>query len=316
MARGDVGREGPQLSAALEIDMRLVTFVHDSAHRLGALVDGGVLDLARAASTLGIAMSATMQELIEAGPDAWDRARLLIDTRPDECVIENARLTAPLPRPVRLRDASLFLEHLQKSYQKIGWDMSPEFERQVIYYNADNVHVYGPGEDVAFPRTSTWIDYELEWACVLGRAGANISRAAAADHIFGFCVFNDWSERDSQMAFMTANLGPAGGKDFANSLGPCIVTSDEIANPYALRMTAHVNGELWSEGDTGSMHWRFDEAIAALSIDRTLVAGEVIGSGTVLDGCGFELGRRLAVGDVVRLEVEGIGVLENRIVSA
>ena len=114
---------------------------------------------------------------------------------------------------------------------------------------------------------------------------------------------------------MEADLGPGAGKDFANSVGPCIATLDEFEDPYALRMTARVNGETWSSGTTGSMYHTFEDAVAQLSVDRSLAAGEIIGSGTVLGGCGFELDRRLSIGDVVELEVEGIGVLRNRVVA-
>ncbi len=296
--------------------MKLVTFSSSSGSRLGALVAGGVLDLVDAGKQLGWASPGSLQELIEAGPLAWDKARKLIELRPMKSVVEDAKLLAPLARPVRLRDASLFLEHMEKALGRMGKQMSPQFKQQIIYYNADNLHIYGPDDDIPFPRASTWIDYELEWACIIGTPGINVDRTTAANHIFGFCVFNDWSERDSQLPFMDANLGPAAGKDFANTLGPCIVTADELADPYALSMTAHVNDELWSSGNTSSMHWRFDDAIAQLSVDRSLFAGEVIGSGTVLNGCGFELGRRLTPGDSVRLEVEGIGVLQNRVVLA
>lgn len=296
--------------------MRLVTFQADAGERLGALVSGGVLDLARAGARLGHVVPDSMQQLIEAGTAAWDMARAVIATRPDEDVLESPPLRAPLPRPIRLRDASLFLEHMEKALGQMGKTMSPQFKRQVIYYNADHLHIYGPDADIPFPRDATWIDYELEWACVIGRDGRNVKPAGAADSIFGFCIFNDWSERDSQLPFMEANLGPGIGKDFANGLGPCIATPDEFPDPYALRMTAHVNGELWSEGTTASMHWRFEDAIVQMSADRTLFAGEVIGSGTVLDGCGFELRRRLAFDDVVRLEIEGIGAMENRVVPA
>ena len=153
---------------------------------------------------------------------------------------------------------------------------------------------------------------ELRWA--LRGLRRDIPPGRARDHIFGYTIFNDWSARDVQIAVMSANLGPGEGKDFANGLGPCIATPDEFADPYALAMTAHVNGELWSQGSTGTMHHSFEDAIVQFSRERTLHAGEVLGSGTVLSGCGFELDRRLAEGDVVELAVEGIGTLRNRIV--
>ena len=296
--------------------MKLVTFRIEQAFRLGALVPGGVLDLEDAGKRFGTPLPSSMQLLIDEGQHAWDLARSVIEQCPEESVFVDPQIASPLPRPVRLRDANLFLEHLEKSFEKVGWQLSPEFKRRAIYYNADHLHIFGPGEDVPFPRGATWIDYELEWACVIGLTGKNIERQFASKHIFGYCVFNDWSERDSQRAFMTTNIGPSGGKDFANSLGPCIVTPDELSDPYSLEMTAHVNGELWSKGTTGSMYWRFEDAISQFSIDRELVAGEVIGSGTVLEGCGFELDRRLTYGDIVRLEVEGLGTLENKVIAA
>jgi 2-keto-4-pentenoate hydratase/2-oxohepta-3-ene-1,7-dioic acid hydratase in catechol pathway len=205
---------------------------------------------------------------------------------------------------------------MEAALVKQGQTLPQEFKKQVIYYNADHIHIFGPEADVPWPRQSSWIDYELEWACIVGKPGVNIPRERALDYVFGFTIFNDWSARDLQFRFMQAGLGPAGGKDFANSLGPCIATLDEFHDPYALRMTARINGELWSSGTTGSMHHRFEDAISQFSAESPLVAGEVIGSGTVLGGCGFELDRKLALGDVVELEIERIGVLRNRIVPA
>jgi 2-keto-4-pentenoate hydratase/2-oxohepta-3-ene-1,7-dioic acid hydratase in catechol pathway len=193
------------------------------------------------------------------------------------------------------------------------YTLNPVFREQVIYYNADHVHVFGPDHDIGWPERSSWADYELEWACIVGKTGINISPARAREHIFGFTIFNDWSARDLQVPFMEANLGPGEGKDFANGIGPCIATLDEFDDPYSLLMTARVNGEQWSSGSTNSMYHRFEDAIAQFSRGKTLYAGEVIASGTVLGGCGFELGRRLQHGDVVELEVEGIGVLRNRV---
>ena len=295
--------------------MKLVTFHSPVGHRLGALVPGGVLDLADAAGRLDRSLPSGMQALIDAGDQAWETARAVIEACPGESLTGNVRLAAPLPRPVRLRDASLFLEHMEVALGKLGKTMSPQFKQQVVYYNADHVHVFGTDADIPWPTRSQWIDYELEWACVIGRSAKDIARETAADHIFGLTIFNDWSARDLQIPFMDAGLGPGAGKDFANSIGPCIVTLDKFVDPYALRMTARVNGETWSSGTTGSMHHRFEDAVVQLSVDRPLSAGEIIGSGTVLTGCGFELDRRLSIGDVVELEVEGIGVLRNRVVA-
>ena len=294
--------------------MRLVTFDTDEGERVGALVGDGVLDLARAAAGTGAAVPGTMQQLIEAGPNAWAAARALVAEAAADCMVAAPRLLAPLPRPVRLRDASLMLEHMEVALDKIGKTMNDEFRRQVIYYNADHLHIHGPEVDVSWPRRSKSMDFELEWACVVGVGGADIAPDRARDHIFGFTIFNDWSARDLQFPFMDAGLGPGAGKDFANGLGPVIATLDEFDDIYDLAMTARVNGETWTRGTTGSMFHKWEDAIVQLSADRSLAAGEIIGSGTVLGGCGLELDRRLADGDVVELEVEGIGVLRNRVV--
>ncbi len=295
--------------------MKLVTFDAGRGPRLGALTETGALDLAVAATRQKQTLPISMQAFIELGPKAWDLARELIKThhRDDVFPSENIQLLAPIPHPVRFRDACLFLEHMEKALGKLDRPFDPEFKRQVIYYNADNVHVSGTGAEIVWPRDSSWIDYELEWACVVGTPGVDIALENASDHIFGFTILNDWSARDLQFPFMGCGLGPAAGKDFANSFGPCIVTPDEFDDPYSLQMSARINGEQWSNGTTSSMYWRFEDAISQLSKGRPLIAGEIFGSGTVLDGCGFELERQLSFGDVVELQVEGLGILKNRI---
>jgi len=133
--------------------------------------------------------------------------------------------------------------------------------------------------------------------------------------IVGFTVSNDWSARDLQTECMQAGPGPSRGKDFAggNGIGPCIVTADEIADPDALTMEARVNGELWSRGSSATIQHGFERTIAQFSRFEDLAPGEIIGLGTVAGGCGYELGRRLADGDVAELTVEGIGILRNRV---
>lgn len=295
--------------------MRLISFRGQSEESIGALHhDGFVVDFAAVDARL----PASMQALIEAGEEALSIARALTLRAPAAArrSLADVELLAPLPCPVRLRDASLFLEHMEAGLARLGKTMSAEFRRQVIYYNADHLNVFGPECDIPWPAASEWIDYELEWACVVGKTGLDIAPDDARLHIVGFTIFNDWSARDLQFPFMEAGLGPGAGKDFANSIGPCIATLDEFEDPYALTMSAHVNGELWSSGSTASMAHRFEDAIVQFSRSRRLFAGEIIGSGTVLNGCGFELDRRLAIGDVVDLQVEGIGSLRNKVVRA
>ena len=297
--------------------MRLVTYQAAFEQRLGALVGDDILDLVDAGARLALPLPATMQALIDCGERQWDIAREVIAAAPSESLIarSDVRLLSPLPRPVRLRDCVLFVEHTANGLKSIGQTISDEYYRQVIYFNCDNTHMYGHDADVPWLRHSKWIDYELEMACVIGKTILNATPENAADCIFGYTIYNDWSARDTQMTFMKAGQGPAEGKDFANSLGPSIVTADEITDPYALAMTARVNGEQWSDGSTSSMTHRFDKPIVQFSRDRTLVAGEVLGSGAVLNGCAAERGKSLAIGDIVELEIEGLGILRNRVVS-
>jgi 2-keto-4-pentenoate hydratase/2-oxohepta-3-ene-1,7-dioic acid hydratase in catechol pathway len=153
-------------------------------------------------------------------------------------------------------------------------------------------------------------------AVIIGRRGTDIPEERAREYIFGYTILNDFSARDIQGEEMSVGLGPAKGKDFRTGtvLGPWIVTADELTDPYNLRMTVRVNGEVWSEGHSGTIYWRFEQMIAHASRSETLYPGEVFGSGTVGRGCGLELGRWLKPGDVVELEIEGIGVLRNRVV--
>lgn len=293
--------------------MKLVTFQTSGEERIGALTNEGfVVDF----SVSDTALPRTMQALIDAGDEALAAAHEWVSRSPRQSrvPIDALRLLPPLPMPRRIRDAFLFLEHLEVGLKKLGRTMSPDLYHRISYYNCDHTHIFGPGEDIPWPSDSNSIDYELEWACVIGKPGLGISAAQAREHIFGYTIFNDWSARDLQKIYMAGGSSAGPGKDFANSIGPCIVTPDDIGDPYALKMTGHVNGELWSSGTTASMHHTFEAAIAHFSRGAPMVPGEIIGSGTVLSGCGLELDRALAVGDVVELEVENIGKLQNRII--
>lgn len=266
-----------------------------------------------------------MLALIEAGEPGLDLARELIETASAECRLPMAdvRLLAPLPRPTQMRDFLCFEEHLKNSFAQAekltgqAREIPAVWYEQPIYYKANRFSVIGPDQDVVWPSYSVVMDYELELACIIGKQGRDIDAPEAGAHIFGFTIFNDASARDAQMAEMAGQLGPAKGKDFdtGNVLGPWIVTADEIGDPHALTMVARVNGEEWSRGTSGAMHHRFEDMIEFVSRSETLYPGEVLGSGTVGTGCGLELGRFLESGDVVELEIDGIGVLRNRFVK-
>ncbi len=237
----------------------------------------------------------------EHGPDG---ARVVFD--PAE-----VRLLSPLPRPNSLRDCMAFEEHVENT---MGEDVPDVWYEQPIYYKGNPDSVCGTGETVLWPDASNLMDFELELAAVIGREGRDIPVEEADSYIAGYTIFNDFSARDVQGREMEGNLGPAKGKDFANALGPYLVTPDSFDIEGAT-MTAAVDGETWSEGTPGAMEHSFVEIVAHVSEDETLHPGDVIGSGTVGEGCGLELGRFLDDGNQVTLSVEGIGTLENRVVT-
>jgi 2-keto-4-pentenoate hydratase/2-oxohepta-3-ene-1,7-dioic acid hydratase in catechol pathway len=149
---------------------------------------------------------------------------------------------------------------------------------------------------------------------VIGKTGRTIPAEGARQYIAGFTVMNDFSARDIQRREVRVRLGPAKGKDWCTAMGPVLVTPDEIGDPYNLAMTARVNGEEWSRGNTSSIHWKFEQMIEFLSRDQTIYPGDVLGSGTVGTGCGLELDRWVKPGDVLELEIEKIGILRNRVI--
>jgi len=298
--------------------MRLVTCEDATGERPGAILPDGeqVIDLIKAwASQPGPTPApGSLQGLIEMGPAAWDHARELIARRPAAAArpLAELRLLAPLPRPVRMRDFSVFESHAALD-GRIA--LAAVWYEWPVYYKCNHLGVVGPDTTVTWPAGSNEIDYELEMAAIVGIGGKHIPRERAHEHIFGFTIFNDLSARDWQMKEMKAGLGPARGKDFdgSNVIGPAIVTTDELSDPYALTMTARVNGEEWSRGSTAAMHHRFDAMIAFVSEAETLHAGEIFGSGTVGGGCGLELGRLPRRGDLIELEIEQIGMLRTRV---
>jgi 2-keto-4-pentenoate hydratase/2-oxohepta-3-ene-1,7-dioic acid hydratase in catechol pathway len=224
---------------------------------------------------------------------------------------DEVRLLSPLPHPNSLRDCMAFEEHVKNS---LGEDIPDVWYELPVYYKGNPDSIVGTGETIEWPTYTDQLDYELELAAVIGRQGRDIPAEEANSYIAGYTIFNDFSARDIQLQEMQGNLGPAKGKDFANALGPYMVTSDSF-DPANATMTATVNGETWSEGTSGEMYHSFAEIIEHVSENETLYPGDVIGSGTVGEGCGLELGRFLESGDTVALSVEEIGTLENRVID-
>ncbi|UVT15080.1 MAG: fumarylacetoacetate hydrolase family protein [Nitrospira sp.] len=225
------------------------------------------------------------------------------------------QVVAPLPNPSSLRDFIAFEDHIAATSKKRGQPIPPEWYKAPVYYKGNHRTIIGPDEDLSWPLHTTKLDYELELACVIGRRGSDIPERLAGDYIAGYTIMNDFSARDIQFQEMACRLGPAKGKDFATALGPCLVTPDEIADLGALTMIARVNGEEWSRGRFGTIHWSFPQMIAHVSRGEMIYPGDIFGSGTVGGGCGLEIDRYLKPGDVVELETQPIGVLRTRVVT-
>src|ERR671928_232636 len=237
----------------------------------------------------------TLQSFFTGGGSAGEHAESPldeIDSRP------------PVLRPPSVRDFMAFEEHVVNARRQRGAEVPKEWYEVPVFYFSNPHAIFGPDDEIPYPAGSEELDYELEVAAVVGADG----------EIGGFTIMNDWSARDLQRQEMKVGLGPAKGKDFATSLGPVVVTPDELGD-LRLEMVARVNGEERSRGNLADMYHSWDTIVAHAGQNTQLVPGDVIGSGTVGSGCILEHGdgRWLQPGDVVELEVEGIGVLRNTV---
>ncbi len=327
--------------------MRLVTFqIGATQGRAGALVDGDrkIVDLQAAHEARYGRPSPLVSSVLamaEGGQAALDVAAGLVSAAVAGGAglldRDGAKLLAPIPRPPQMRDFLCFEKHLVQAFgqarivrsrlfpdpqaamddmERKGILAIPQtwYERP-IFYHPNRMTVVGLDEDVVWPDYSNLMDFELEFGAYIGKGGRDIAAADAPAHIFGYTIFNDFSARDEQTRDMPGQLGPGKGKDFdsSNVMGPCLVTADELTDPYDLAMVVRVNGEEWGRGHSSEMKWTFADCIAHVSRSETLYPGEFFGSGTVGNGCGLEHMRFLSPGDVVELEVEKIGVLRNRV---
>jgi 2-keto-4-pentenoate hydratase/2-oxohepta-3-ene-1,7-dioic acid hydratase in catechol pathway len=275
--------------------MRLVTYDAGAGPRVGALEDGGVVDLG---------FDGDMAAFIAAGAPA--RARTPVGGSP--------RLLAPL-RPRSLRDFLAFEGHMKAALTRLGREIPAEWYDVPAYYKGMPDTVIGPEDVIPWPSYCERLDHELELAAVIGpRPVRDVAPEEAAGAIFGWTIWNDLSARDVQVRELPIGMGPGKAKDWdgSNVLGPCIVTADEL-DGTDVRMTVRVNGSVWGEARSSEMYHSFSDLIAYAARSQTLYPGEVIGSGTAPGGSGIELDRSLAPGDVIEMEVEGIGVLRNTI---
>lgn len=293
--------------------MKFVTYSASGTNaRPGLLTEAGILSLP----------FDSMLELIKAGEKGLETARNT--PREDLLPLNEARLHAPIPRPPTLRDFYAFEQHVRTANQNRGREVPENWYKFPVFYFTNPNAIFGPDEEVPYPAYTEALDYELEIAAIIGKAGVNIQPENASKYIFGYTIFNDWSARDVQREEMKVKLGPAKGKDFASSLGPVIATAEEFGpetegkpGVHNAAMVARVNGEERSRGDFRDIYWSFGQILARASESVMLYPGDVIGSGTVGTGCLLELtkaqGPWLQPGDTVELEIEGIGVLKNSV---
>jgi 2-keto-4-pentenoate hydratase/2-oxohepta-3-ene-1,7-dioic acid hydratase in catechol pathway len=295
--------------------MKIARFEHEGAERVGVVDCESVRPLARGTDVLDLL----------ADRDTRERAA---DAAGDGVALDAVRLLAPL-KPASFRDFLTFEEHLAGMVMthapgKIAdaWYEIPTF------YFTNVAAVTGPYDDVPMPPGCEVLDFELELAAIIGKPGRDLTPDQAHEHIAGYTIFNDWSARDLQTFEMQIGLGPAKGKDTANTLGPWIVTADELEHyrrddRMHLEMEAFRNGERWGGDTAANMRWSFEQLVAYASRGTVVRPGDVLGSGTCGAGCLGEIwgrrGRRdpapLAPGDEIELRIEGIGAIRNRVVE-
>jgi 2-keto-4-pentenoate hydratase/2-oxohepta-3-ene-1,7-dioic acid hydratase in catechol pathway len=313
--------------------------------RLGAVVTETIVDLIELRTWAQGArfipsedLPESMIGLIFSGSETWDYVSKLVAAidgedplklkgahrKPVGYSMEEIILYPPLPNPESLRDFFAFEQYVKNVYAIWNRDMPAEWYEFPTFYFSNPHAMYGSGSIIPHPQNSHEMDFELEVACVIGKTGRDIPADQAKDFIFGFTILNDWSARDILRREMRIGLGPAKSKDFASSIGPWIVTPDELEKyvtdrpgVYNLDMIARLNGEEKTRANWRDIHYSFGEMIAHASQDVFLVPGDLIGSGTVPKGSLLDItngeGPWLKPGDLVELEIEGLGILSNQI---
>jgi len=298
--------------------MKLIRFLQNGEAsgqlaRVGLLQDGQVYDLG-------------LENLL----DGLDKASSQTYPNSDTPIypLEKIRLLAPVSRPPSFRDFMSYELHIENSRRKnSGTEVPSQWYEIPVFYFSNPHAFYGSDEAIPYPQGSEALDCEFEWAAIIGKDGYNVSAAQATEHIAGFMLLNDWSARDLQRQEMAVGLGPAKGKDFATSIGPYLVTPDELADRYDpatglydLESVWRINGKEKSRNNTKSQYHSFARCIERAAANTWIRRGDVIGSGTLGNGCLLEEGPEragwLQVGDVVELEIERLGVLRGVIGDA
>jgi len=320
--------------------MKLVTFKNKNGQsRAGWLKDNGVVDMQVVSNG---ALPDNMLAFIDEHEIFFSviKENKLEEAGPTYSLNE-VQLLAPLPNPRSFRDYIGFEMHMLNASRSFGHTIGPAWYELPIFYFTNHHSIFGPDDEIQRPQKETKLDIELELAVIIGKKGKDIKAEAADDYIFGYTVFNDWTARAIQRQEMEIPLGPHKGKDFANAIGPCIITKDEMEKykvPFSesffeaplkvppvkdyrfdLKMTSRINGQTICEGNYKTVYYNFPQMIERASENNvTLMPGDILGSGTVGWGSlienNFSVHRPLEPGDVVELEIEGIGVLRNKVV--
>lgn len=322
--------------------MKLVTYAKEGKEQLAFCIDNRLYDTNAANNRL----PGTMAQMLDNWEQLVDTARITEEdiktgknTTVQGIAYADAIIMAPVPHPTSCRDGYAFRQHVAAARRNRKVDMIAEFDQYPIFYFTNHNAIQGPGDILCMPDHFKKLDFELEAAVVLCKKGRNIKAAEADKYIAGYMIMNDMSARTLQMEEMLLNLGPAKGKDFSTVIGPMLVTPDELEQyrvpakdghvgaSYKLGMRCWVNGKLVSEGTVGDMDWTFAEIIERCAYGVDILPGDVIGSGTVGTGCFLELNgtgklndpdykeQWLQDGDVVEMEIEGLGHLTNKIVA-
>tara|TARA_Y100001970_G_scaffold292013_1_gene431511 strand:+ start:933 stop:1919 length:987 start_codon:yes stop_codon:yes gene_type:complete len=245
--------------------------------------------------------------------------------KPIAILESDVSLLPPVPNPQSFRDFYAFEKHVRAARKLRGLDMNPDWYKIPIFYFSNPASLYGHNSKISYPNGTTELDFELEFAVIIANGGTNITENNAQKYIAGYTICNDWSARDLQREEMGLNLGPAKGKDFATSFGPYLVTPDELedsindSGKLDLKMKCYVNDKIISDGNTNDLYHPFTRMIERASKNARLLPGDYLGSGTVGTGCILELrpentGGWIKKGDTVRMEIEKLGILQNKII--
>ncbi|HEX8609619.1 MAG TPA: fumarylacetoacetate hydrolase family protein [Pedobacter sp.] len=320
--------------------MKLVSYKTEDTEHLGVFVHGHIYNL----NSCDKQIPDNMADFLNESDVFMERARK-IDSQIKSKEIEPKEeafyeVLAPVPHPTSCRDGYAFRQHVAAARRNRKVEMIAEFDQYPIFYFTNHNSIQGPGDVECMPDHFEKLDFELEVAVVIGKKGRNITAAEADSYIAGYMIMNDMSARTLQMEEMLLNLGPAKGKDFSTIIGPWLVTPDELeeyktspkeghtGNAYNLKMTCSVNGLNVSSGNMADMDWTFAEIIERCAYGVDILPGDVIGSGTVGTGCFLELNgtgllndpeykpQWLKEGDVVEMEITGLGALTNIIIKS